>query len=374
MQHRRSISRRDLLKTLSAGTFAGSATSLNALRADRPRGVVHVVVFSNFEGKHIEPVPVIRWFDACTAVHRGVRWTHMYNPVYLLLDSPKMLQARAAFNPYLLNLQKSAAAEVGLHVHMYYDMVRQMGVEPRAYPYAGDKSAGCNDRRAVEQDRGNGYDVLLTGYTPVEQAMILDAGIQSFVNSGFGQPTSFCAGYSAANPELQALLVQKGFTTSFSAQVIPPNHYGSCWDKLLEWSGNITPLTVPYRVSRHSIVPPPHTSPEYLDLVEVPLNLNVDANELFVKKDRVTREAMFDRHVAWAQRTSRQTAVAIGVHAEVIAEERWGPGRISEVLDVFLRHVEQRAKEETVEVRFSTVSEVAKEFRENKTLREVSDE
>jgi hypothetical protein len=331
-------------------------------------GIIDVVVFSNFEGFIWEPAPAARWFEACSKAHPAIKWTHMYNPIYLMLKQPSYAKIEAQFSPMLLAAEARGEAEVGLHLHLFYDLVRQMGVEPRAYPYANDTTATFNHRRSIDEDRSGGYDVLLTGYSPKERAALLEASVGAFLRRGFRRPTSFCAGYSAADPALQALLVEKQFTTSFAAQAVGPEDYGSGWYHLLDWYGNITPLTIPYRVCRHSILPPPHDSTEYLDLVEVPINMAVDKNDLHLWNAVVPREEMFDCHYNWARNHGRESAVAIGVHADVVAGESWGSGKIAQVMDRFLTHVSRRAREGGAEVRFATAAEVARRFWENKTV------
>ncbi len=292
----------------------------------------------------------------------------MYNPRYLVVKSTEMDGADAGFTPYLLKAQADRQAEVGLHIHMFYDLIRHLGVRPRTYPYAGGATSECEHRRTIKEDSSSGYDVLMTGYTRKERSMILDESIAAFVHRGFSPPKAFCAGYSAADPDLQALLVRKGFTVSFSAQAIHPNEYGGCWDRLLDWSGHISPLTIPYRVSRTSILPPPHADRKYLDLVEVPLNMGVDAAELYLANKLVSRTDMFDRHYDWARNTGKETAVAIGVHADVVGLETWGDGPVSRVVDAFLAHVGARATEGGAEIRYGMVSDVASRFRQNKTI------
>jgi len=361
-----------------ARSFAACGDDQNngaVIPANAPqRGVVHIVVFSNFEGSLIDVQPAIQWFNECSAAHPAIVWTHMYNPIYLVMETPQLKKAEATLSSYLRDLQSRTKAEVGLHLHLYYDLVTRLGVSPRAYPYAGDTSPGCDDQRKPEVDRGNGYDVLMTGYTTHEQALLLDASVKAFVDHDFERPTSFCAGYSAADPDLQAVLAERGFRVSFSAQSVPPAHYGTCWERLLKWSGHITPLTIPYRVARHSILPPPHVEDDYLDLVEVPLNLGVDSNDLYLRKSRVSRVDMFDKHYAAAGRSGEETAVCIGVHAEVIAGEVWGKGPVSEVVDRFLTHAERRAAEGRAEIRFGKVSDVAARFRNNTSSSGVSNE
>src|SRR5262245_29972535 len=75
--------------------FAQEATS--AARS----GIVNVIVFSNFEGQAQNSQPVIRWFDACTKAHPSIRWTHMYSPRQLLVDTPEAKNATTEFNAYL---------------------------------------------------------------------------------------------------------------------------------------------------------------------------------------------------------------------------------------------------------------------------------
>lgn len=380
MESRPFIRRRDFLQAGAAATGAlllgtpgpGAAEPPGPSRAnDARRGIVHVIVFSNFEGWPVDPEPAVKWFEDCSRAHAPVLWTHMYSPWHLLVKSPDARKAESGFSPYLMEVQAKTRAEIGLHIHMDYELMKQIGVGVRAHPYASDKSADCNHPRRIEDDRGKGYDVLMTGYTEHERSTILDVSIGAFLGRGFGRPTAFCAGYSATDPALQALLVEKGFTVSFAAQAISPDQYGGCWDKLLEWSRRITPLTIPYRVSRTSILPPPHRNQEHLELVEVPLNLGVDAYDLYWEKNVVTRAEMFDRHFRWAGATGNETVVAIGVHAEVIAREVWGAGPVFKVIDGFLKHLRQRATEGGAEIRFGTVSDVARRFRDNTLIGQV---
>lgn len=337
--------------------------------------IVHIIVFTNFEGPIAlqQAQAAVNWFDACRKAHYDIRWTHLYTPYLLLVNGDDVAAAENVLSPYLLGLQDSGSAEIGMHMHMHYDFIRATGVDAVGAPFAGDGSDACNSLRKPEDDRSglNGYDVLMTGYSPADRSAILDASITAFLSRGFHRPRTFCAGYSAADPLLQAMLADKGFTASLSAQPVSPfapraNNYPECWHQLLAWSGHITPLTMPYRVNRHSILPPPHEHAEYLELVEAPLNMWVDKFGLYMEKDRVSRSDMFDCHFKWSRETGNETAVAIGVHADIVAGETWGEGEVFRVIDGFLRHVKQRALEAGVEIAYGTASEVAKRFWENK--------
>jgi hypothetical protein len=338
-------------------------------------GLVNVLVFSNFEGfMPLENAQsAVDWFNGATKAHPEIRWTHLFTPRYLLADGNDRT-GRKVLLQHFQDLQSSNSGEVGLHLHLYTDMVSDMGVEPINAPSGRDDSLKCDRGDGTD---GPGYGVLMTGYSTADRSAILDAAIKAFEDQGLLRPTTFCAGYSATDPSLQAMLAAKGFSVSFAAQPlsrsVPPQfNYSRCWHKLLDWSGHITPRTVPYRVNRNSILPPPHDKPEFLDLVEVPLNMWVDALDLFDGDQSVSREDMFDCHYDWARDNDGATAVAIGVHADVVAGEKWGSGPISKVIDEFLSHVSKRSSEGDTEVVFATAAEVVDRFLKNTTISEVS--
>src|SRR5689334_5526483 len=105
-------------------------------------GVIHIVVFSNFEGwsQPQTAAATVQWFTACSQEHPQVKWTHLYNPYHLIMKRPEVVATECIFSPYLLSLQNSGLAEVGLHIHLYYDMISVMGVVPIGTPFAGDES------------------------------------------------------------------------------------------------------------------------------------------------------------------------------------------------------------------------------------------
>jgi hypothetical protein len=328
---------------------------------------VQVSVFTNFEGWLNEDKPTdvdaaanaVTWFRDCAAAFPEIVWTHLYSPRYLLVQDG----IDAVFTPYLLDVMQNYGAEIGIHAHLYFDMVGRSGVDPRSTP--DGSSDDCSPSAA------DSYGVLLTGYEPAERARIAAAAIEGLRYNGFPAPTSFCAGYSAADTELQTLLDGLGFSASFAAQPMPPrgmpDSYPGCWHDSLEWSGHISPLTMPYRVNRHTILPPPHDDADYLDLVEIPLNMWVDTFGLMLDGQEVSREDMFDRHVSWADSNADSSAVAIGVHAEVVAGERFADGAVGQLVTSFLNHVRDRQQNSDVDIRFSTASDIATVFLANTT-------
>jgi hypothetical protein len=144
------------------------------------------------------------------------------------------LSLEAVFTPYLLDVMNSEGAEIGIHAHLQTSMVERAGVKPRLTPDASSDDCSPN---AV-----NGYGVLLTGYKPDEQARIVDASINGLTGNGFPAPTTFCAGYSATNPSVQALLDGRGFSASFACQHDKkPQANGGAWG-ILEVIGRCRPL------------------------------------------------------------------------------------------------------------------------------------
>jgi hypothetical protein len=330
-------------------------------------GSVQVSVFTNFEGWLTGSDPqadrAVAWFRECATAYPEIIWTHLYSPAYLLVEDG----IDAVFTPYLLDVVRNEGAEIGIHAHLLLTWVARTGVKPRATPDAStdDCTAGTTP----------GYGVLLTGYEEDERARIVDASIQGLTFNGFPPPTTFCAGYSAADPSLQAMLDGRGFSASFAAQPMPPlGHpasYPGCWHSSLAWSGHISPLTMPYRINSRTILPPPHDTDDYLNIVEVPLNMWVDTFPLTLNGEDVTRADMFDRHVAWAGANADSTAVAIGVHAEIVAQEEFRDGPVAQVLKSFLDHVRERQNDSDVDIRFSRASDIAEVFLANTTTGEV---
>jgi hypothetical protein len=64
---------------------------------------------------------------------------------------------------------QNEGAEIGIHAHLYFDIVGRSDVTPRSTPDGSneDCSPGVAD----------GYGVLLTGYEPAERARIAAAAI-----------------------------------------------------------------------------------------------------------------------------------------------------------------------------------------------------
>jgi hypothetical protein len=93
--------------------------------------------------------------------------------------------------------------EVGLHLHMWTDYVRAVGLVPRTAPsWAG---------------RGDGYDVPITAYPENEQQAMIGYGVKLMTQHGLPTPTSFRAGGDFGDAATLRAVAASGFTADCTA-------------------------------------------------------------------------------------------------------------------------------------------------------------
>ncbi|MEP7003460.1 MAG: hypothetical protein ABI888_02885 [Chloroflexota bacterium] len=93
--------------------------------------------------------------------------------------------------------------EVALHLHMWTDYVRAVGLIPRLAPsWAG---------------RGDGYDVPMTAYPENEQQAMVGYGVKLMVQHGLPTPTSFRAGGDIGDAATLRAVAASGFTVDCTA-------------------------------------------------------------------------------------------------------------------------------------------------------------
>jgi hypothetical protein len=93
--------------------------------------------------------------------------------------------------------------EVALHLHMWTDYVRAVGLVPRTAPsWAG---------------RGDGYDVPITAYPENEQQAMIGYGVKLMVQHGLPTPTSFRAGGDFADAATLRAIAASGFDADCTA-------------------------------------------------------------------------------------------------------------------------------------------------------------
>jgi hypothetical protein len=71
--------------------------------------------------------------------------------------------------------------------------------------------------------------------------------------------------------------------------------------------------------------------------------------------------------VTWAGANADSSAVAIGMHAEVVAGERFANGTVGQLVTSFLNHVRDQQENSEVDITFSTASDIAAVFLANTT-------
>ena len=93
--------------------------------------------------------------------------------------------------------------EVALHLHMWTDYVRAVGLVPRTAPsWAG---------------RGDGYDVPITAYPENEQQAMIGYGAKLMIQHGLPVPTSFRAGGDMGDAATLRAVAASGFTADCTA-------------------------------------------------------------------------------------------------------------------------------------------------------------
>lgn len=105
--------------------------------------------------------------------------THLFNPrIYVASDVSK---ERADYlTKWVIDRHNNFGDEIGLHLHMHFDMIKMAGVTPRTEPRWGG--------------RANGHDVLTSGYPYDEFKKILEWSKQQFALRGLPEPKTFRAG------------------------------------------------------------------------------------------------------------------------------------------------------------------------------------
>jgi Uncharacterized protein conserved in bacteria (DUF2334) len=93
--------------------------------------------------------------------------------------------------------------EVALHLHMWTDYVRAVGLVPRTAPsWAG---------------RGDGYDVPITAYPENEQQAMIGYGVKLMLQHGLPTPTSFRAGGDFGDATTLRAVAASGFNADCTA-------------------------------------------------------------------------------------------------------------------------------------------------------------
>lgn len=115
--------------------------------------------------------------------HHNLPLTHFFNP-RVFSGGVGGFEGQKQMN-YVKARRDQFGDEIGLHLHMWYDVPRAAGVNPRTEP-------AWNSKDLI--GGGGGYDVPFSAYTYEESLKILKWSAEKFEQNGLGKPLSFRAG------------------------------------------------------------------------------------------------------------------------------------------------------------------------------------
>lgn len=134
----------------------------------------------------------------------GMPITHFFNP--RLYTSPDISRPRAQYlTEWVKERRDKNGDAIGLHLHMFPDLVSAAGVNPRTSPNWGSWKT-------------DGYDIITSAYTYDETGRMLEWSKNIFEKNGLGIPTMFRAGGWFADEETLQALNDAGFELDSSGR------------------------------------------------------------------------------------------------------------------------------------------------------------
>ncbi len=159
--------------------------------------------------------------------------THFFNPRYY--TNPAISKSRADyFRDWVVSRRDNKGDAIGLHMHMFPEMVAAAGVEPKTDPKWGTKAE-------------NGYDVLTSAYSYAETVKMMNWAKSVFEQNGLGTPTMYRAGGWFADLETLQAAKDTGFVLDSSGRTY--YCFGSN-NKCGHW--NLKSTTQPYMVNKNN--------------------------------------------------------------------------------------------------------------------------
>lgn len=234
----------------------------------------------------------------------GMPITHLFNPRIFVAN--EVSQSRAQYLVDWVLDRQEKGDEIGMHMHMHFDMVRASGQEPITEPRWGG--------------RVNGHDVLTTNYDYNSYNQLIEWGIQQFEAYGLPEPLTYRAGGWFLDEENLQVLADNGFRVDSSGREFV------VWginEILSPWNLDIT--TKPYQPSvdnQNTDVPP------VIDIWEFPNNgLDSTNNPASFLIDRFNsnyaggtlnepQTVSFMSHPHWFNIYDRDTMHALLTHAD----------------------------------------------------------
>ena len=173
--------------------------------------------------------------------HNDLPIVHFFNPrIYVTED---VSSERVDKITTWITDREKMNDEIGMHLHMHYDMIEEIGLEPKTSP-------------KWTTHLNNGHDVPCSAYDYDEFKEILNWAIKVYGEKGLGLPISFRAGGWFADSDVLRAVSDSGFRIDSSGR----NHYLWGANNLVgHW--NLQPTTHPYHPSisnQNSDSPPPN--------------------------------------------------------------------------------------------------------------------
>ncbi len=174
--------------------------------------------------------------DQLSSQHHNLPLVQLFNPrIYVGLSGTRANQ----LTKWVKDRHDSRGDEIGMHMHMWFDMVQASGVTPRT----------TNAWRSY----GNGRDIPLSEYTYDESVKIFNWGKSQFASHGLPEPISFRAGGWFLDLDNLKALETSGFKIDTSGRD------GKAWGdegKLIASNWSLGPRTLPYHPSESNLNSP----------------------------------------------------------------------------------------------------------------------
>lgn len=167
---------------------------------------LYVVWTQDWEGNKVAD---FSWLDSLDRMAKkyDMPMTHFFNP-RIYVDNEISSDLADRYTLWVQNRAKEENDEIGLHIHMWTDMVQAAGVTPRYSPVSPWLG-------------GAGYGTLTSAYTKGEMKKILNWAKTTFQSNGLLAPISYRAGGWFTEEHTLQALAETGFLIDSSGRTKP---------------------------------------------------------------------------------------------------------------------------------------------------------
>lgn len=254
----------------------------------------------------------------------GVPMVQLVNPrTFIASDISKA--RKEIIKKYVLD-RYAAGDEIGLHMHMHYDLFKACGLEYRTTPKWGA--------------RENGHDVPTNAYTAEEFGALVDCALQDFKELGFPKPVSYRAGGWFIDLKNLKVLPEKGLKIDTSGR----EYY--VWGALTgPW--NLPADTHPYMMSNTDQNKGSET--DNFGLIEIPNNGSDSTNNTLK-----TMQEKFDKNLPNPEKPLEEMQVVT-----FMSHAHWVTQIDGKTIDALMKNVSKyNAKNDQGPVIFTTLDRI----------------